>query len=129
MKNRMKKNTLNYHLFNAQMNLTGFSYNINDGGINPDKGYMVSVKGYEEIAPKDCDLIEFGRNYFLRHAAQLFNPHYYLGCWYNDGQFVFDISENIQTKEIAIALGEQQEQTAIWDCKSGSEYRLMREFN
>ena len=128
MKNTMKPNTLNFHLFNAQMNLTGFSYNIHDGGLNPDKGYMVAIKGHEEIAPKECDLIAFGRDYFLRHATELADPHYYMGCWYNDGQFVFDISENIQTKEIAIALGEQQEQTTIWDCVSGSEYRLMREF-
>jgi len=122
-------NTLFHHLLNAQTNLIGFSYNINNGDSNPDKGYMVAIKGHEETAPKDCDLIAFGKDYYLRHADQLCEPHYYIGCWYNDGQFVFDISENIQTREVAIALGELQEQTAIWDCQSGSEYRLMREFD
>jgi len=125
----MKHNTLFHHLHNAQTNLIGFSYNIYNGGLNPDKGYMVAVKGYEETAPKDSDIIAFGRDYFLRHATKLADPHYYMGCWYNDGEFVFDISENIQTKEVAIALGEQQEQSAIWDCTSGTEYRLMREFD
>ena len=121
------KNTLIAHLRNAETNHIGFSYNINTGQHNPDKGYMVSIKGYEETAPIGCDLIAFGRSYFLRHAEQLADPNYYMGCWVNAGRFVFDISENVQTKEIAIELGSMNNQQAIWDCQSGSEYRLMRE--
>lgn len=120
-------NTLIAHLRNAETNHIGFSYNINTGDQNPDQGYMVSIKGYEETAPSGCDLIAFGRSYFLRHAEQLADPNYYMGCWVNAGRFVFDISENVQTKEVAIALGQHHDQEAIWDCASGSEYRLMRE--
>ena len=120
-------NTLIAHLRNAETNHIGFSYNINTGDHNPDQGFMVSIKGYEETAPSGCDLIAFGRSYFLRHAEQLADPNYYMGCWVNAGRFVFDISENVQTKEVAIALGEHHDQEAIWDCASGSEYRLMRE--
>lgn len=120
-------NTLIAHLRNAETNHIGFSYNINTGDHNPDKGYMVSIKGYEETAPSGCDLIAFGRSYFLRHAEQLADPNYYMGCWVNAGRFVFDISENVQTKEIAIELGSMNNQQAIWDCASGSEYRLLRE--
>jgi hypothetical protein len=50
-----------------------------------------------------------------------------MGCWVNAGRFIFDISENVQTKEVAIVLGQHHDQEAIWDCASGSEYRLMRE--
>ena len=120
-------NTLIAHLRNAETNHIGFSYNINNGDSNPDQGFMVSIKGYEETAPSGCDLIAFGRSYFLRHAEQLADPNYYMGCWVNAGRFVFDISENIQTKEIAIELGSMNNQQIIWDCQSGSEYRLMRE--
>ena len=120
-------NTLIAHLRNAETNHIGFSYNINTGDHNPDKGYMVSIKGYEETAPSGCDLIAFGRSYFLRHAEQLADPNYYMGCWVNAGRFVFDISENVQTKEIAIELGSINNQQILWDCESGSEYRLMRE--
>jgi len=120
-------NTLIAHLRNAETNHIGFSYNINTGDHNPDQGFMVSIKGYEETAPSGCDLIAFGRSYFLRHAEQLADPNYYMGCWVNAGRFVFDISENIQTKEIAIELGNMNNQQIIWDCASGSEYRLMRE--
>ena len=120
-------NTLIAHLRNAETNHIGFSYNINTGDHNPDQGYMVSIKGYEETAPSGCDLIAFGRSYFLRHAEQLADPNYYMGCWVNAGRFVFDISENVQTKEVAIVLGKHHDQEAIWDCASGSEYRLMRE--
>ena len=120
-------NTLIAHLRNAETNHIGFSYNINTGDHNPDQGFMVSIKGYEETAPSGCDLIAFGRSYFLRHAEQLADPNYYMGCWVNAGRFVFDISENVQTKEVAIVLGQHHDQEAIWDCASGSEYRLMRE--
>lgn len=120
-------NTLLAHLRNAETNHIGFSYNINNGDSNPDKGYMVSVKGYEETAPSGCDLVAFGRSYFLRHSEHLANPHYYMGCWVDAGRFVFDISENVQFLETAIELGKTNEQDAIWDCTSGSEYRLMRE--
>jgi hypothetical protein len=120
-------NTLIAHLRNAETNHIGFSYNINTGDHNPDQGFMVSIKGYEETAPSGCDLIAFGRSYFLRHAVQLADPNYYMGCWVNAGRFVFDISENVQTKEVAIQLGSMNNQEAIWDCASGSEYRLMRE--
>jgi hypothetical protein len=120
-------NTLIAHLRNAETNHIGFSYNINTGDHNPDQGFMVSIKGYEETAPSGCDLIAFGRSYFLRHAEQLADPNYYMGCWVNAGRFIFDISENVQTKEVAIQLGSMNNQEAIWDCASGSEYRLMRE--
>lgn len=120
-------NTLLAHLRNAETNHIGFSYNINNGDSNPETGYMVSRKGYEQTAPQGCDLVAYGRNYFLLHAEQLADPTAYMGCWYNGSQFVFDISENIQFLETAIALGEHNEQDAIWDCASGSEYRLMRE--
>jgi hypothetical protein len=120
-------NTLIAHLRNAETNHIGFSYNINTGDHNPDQGFMVSIKGYEETAPSGCDLIAFGRSYFLRHAEQLADPNYYMGCWVNAGRFVFDISENIQFLETAIVLGQHHDQEAIWDCASGSEYRLMRE--
>lgn len=115
------------HLRNAETNHIGFSYNINNGDSNPETGYMVSRKGYEQTAPQGCDLVAFGRNYFLLHAEQLAEPTAYMGCWYNGGRFVFDISDNISMMDNAIEMGMRNDQEAIWDCASGSEYRLMRE--
>ena len=115
------------HLRNAETNHIGFSYNINNGDSNPETGYMVSRKGYEQTAPQGCDLVAFGRNYFLLHAEQLADPTAYMGCWYTEGRFVFDISDNLQLLDTAIELGMRNNQEAIWDCASGSEYRLMRE--
>jgi hypothetical protein len=114
-------------LRNAETNHIGFSYNINNGDSNPETGYMVSRVGHEEIVPQGADLVAYGKHYFLRHAEQLAEDNAYMGCWYNGSQFVFDVSENVQTKEVAIVLSEHNKQDAIWDCASGSEYRLMRE--
>lgn len=114
-------------LRNAETNNEGFSYNINNGDVNPDKGFMVSRVGHEEIVPQGADLMAYGKHYFYRHADALAESNAYMGCWYNGSQFVFDVSDNVQTKEVAILLGEINNQEAIWDCASGSEYRLMRE--
>jgi hypothetical protein len=119
--------TLIAHLRNAETNNVGFSYNINNGDSNPDHGYMVSRAGHEEIVPQGADLVAYGKHYFLRHAETLAEDNAYVGCWFDGSQFVFDISENVQTKEVAIELGNMNKQQAIWDCASGSEYRLMRE--
>jgi hypothetical protein len=114
-------------LRNAETNNVGFSYNINNGDSNPDHGYMVSRAGHEEIVPQGADLVAYGKHYFLRHAETLAEDNAYMGCWFDGSNFVFDISENIQFLETAIQLGETNNQLAIWDCASGSEYRLMRE--
>jgi len=119
--------TLIAHLRNAETNNVGFSYNINNGDSNPDHGYMVSRAGHEEIVPQGADLVAYGKHYFLRHAETLAEDNAYMGCWFDGSNFVFDISENVQTKEVAIELGSANNQLAIWDCASGSEYRLMRE--
>jgi hypothetical protein len=119
--------TLIAHLRNAETNNVGFSYNINNGDSNPDHGYMVSRAGHEEIVPQGADLVAYGKHYFLRHAETLAEDNAYMGCWFDGSNFVFDISENVQTKEVAIQLGETNNQLAIWDCASGSEYRLVRE--
>lgn len=119
---------LKSNLERAAAQQTGFSYNPTNGNTNPNKGFMVSMKGYEEIVPTGADLINAGKDYFLRHAEHFVNnAHLYMGCWHDGSQFVFDLSENVQERDIAIALGEANEQIAIWDCESGSEYRLMRE--
>lgn len=119
--------TLIAHLRNAETNNVGFSYNINNGDSNPDHGYMVSRAGHEEIVPQGADIVAYGKHYFLRHAETLAEDNAYMGCWFDGSNFVFDISENVQTKEVAIELGSANNQQAIWDCASGSEYRLMRE--
>jgi hypothetical protein len=119
--------TLIAHLRNAETNNVGFSYNINNGDSNPDHGYMVSRAGHEEIVPQGADLVAYGKHYFLRHAETLAEDNAYMGCWFDGSNFVFDISENIQFLETAIQLGETNNQQAIWDCASGSEYRLVRE--
>lgn len=115
------------HLRNAETNHIGFSYNINNGDSKPETGYMVSRKGYEQTAPQGCDLVAYGRNYFLLHAEQLADPTAYMVCLHNGGRFVFDICDNIAMMDNAIEMGMRNNQEAIWDCASGSEYRLMRE--
>ncbi len=76
----------------------GVSYNITTGQINPESGYMVSIRGYEqsfcvdEFADKDIQL------YTLKHAEMLSNASKYIGGWLDidDRKIILDVSVHIE---------------------------------
>lgn len=110
------KNTLENLLQEAQQNNSGFSFNPSTNQTNPTKGYMVSRPEYEAACGRDV-LVNFGMKYYNEHKEVLdSNANLYIGCWYNNGTFYLDISENVQTLEVATQLGLHYNQLAIWDC-------------
>lgn len=115
-------NTFIQLLEEAQNNKSGFSFNPNQ--TNPTTGYMVSRQGYEQQV-KSEDLVTIGLQYAELHKSILTNNNLYIGCWYNDGTFYLDISENVQTIEVATSLGLHYRQLAVWDCANGQEFFLI----
>jgi len=120
------KNTLENLLQEAQQKNIGFSFNPITNQVNPTTGYMVSRQGYEQQV-KSEDLVTIGLQYAELHKSVLANDNLYIGCWYNDGMFYLDISENIQTINVATSLALHYRQLTIWDCAKGQEYRLTSE--
>ena len=103
----------------------GGSYSLNTGKTNPNKGYMVSIEGCEEIH-KEIPTDESIREYILTHSEQLAMDNKYLGIWYNDKkqQWYLDVSINIDDRDKARLFGSINKQEAIWDCANGKEIKL-----
>lgn len=101
-------------LTKAQQEQSGFSFRPLTNEIDPTKGYMVSLPNHELILSPE-ELVDKGMEYFEKHK----DTHYFIGCWYSDGKFYLDLSENVQFLGIAMALGKHHNQKAIWDCTLG----------
>lgn len=103
----------------------GGSYSLNTGNTNPNKGYMVSIEGCEEIH-KDFPTDESIREYILTHSEQLAMDDKYFGIWYNEKkeQWYLDVSINMDDYEKARLFGSINKQIAIWDCANGKEIKL-----
>jgi hypothetical protein len=114
----------------------GGSLNLFSGEVNPTSGYMVSTEGNEvkiQINPRlkeDIQIYELTKQVFAYIADKIDSWHeekyLYLGLWYNskDGLWYFDLSEWVPTFAVAVKLGIQREQKAIWDCYEAVEHKL-----
>lgn len=98
----------------------GVTYNPMYCELNPSVGYMVSIKGFEEKHRDIDDDIVFG--YINKHLDELC-PTNYIGIW-KDGVWYLDISIHILDRELAIKVGQKNEQKAIWDCAKAESIYL-----
>lgn len=90
----------------------GVTYNPMYCELNPKTGYMVSIKGFEEKYPEIDEEIVF--SYILKHTYNLC-PTNYVGMWKN-GVWHLDLSIHILDLDLALKIGQKNEQKAIWDC-------------
>lgn len=114
------------HFLNEVRTNGGGSIHIPSGYVNPKKGYMVSLKGYE-LKLQDSLSMAAVIDYVdseINSTGLLNNHHTYLGIWLKDGIWFLDVSINMDDKDSAIAFGKANEQIAIWDCALGDEIVL-----
>jgi hypothetical protein len=99
----------------------GFSFNINNGDLNPSHGYMVAVsKDTERVISSAVrykrSAIENEIKRFIQDNSQILaNDNYVVGAWQNGKDLFLDVSELIEDIDEAISLAEQREQLAIYD--------------
>lgn len=98
----------------------GVTYNPMYCELNPKTGYMVSIKGFEEKHREIDEDIVFC--YIYKHLDNLC-PTNYVGMW-KDGVWHLDISIHILDRDLAIKVGEKNEQKAIWDCANAETIYL-----
>jgi hypothetical protein len=111
-------------LLESLRNTGGASYSPFTGIVNPDKGYMVALLGYEKQVSCVWNTIDLKHviNYWLtengmngdKNAWQQWNA--YLGLWEDNGKLYLDISQNITDEKVAVRLGEARKQICIYDC-------------
>jgi hypothetical protein len=100
----------------------GGSYNFITGDHNPEKGYMVSIEGHGRVSGI---LTEEGVKEFCRENADfLLSDDVYLGLWYSEGVWHYDLSINVQGLGKAVQAGLLNNQLAIWDCENNREIQL-----
>ena len=101
----------------------GASINLASGSM-PAAGYMVSRAGSEVVLDgiSRGDLERFAEAY----EEELDNSDTYLGVW-EDGEtglVYLDISDNLDNMDMAVALGVEREQLAIYAVESGETIRV-----
>ena len=100
----------------------GASLNINNGELNPTKGYFVSVVGAEKkISNFNGDDL---KNYILENSELLNLENVFLGGWMHKGEIYLDCSQQIADKRTAIIKGMERGQIAIYDAAKGKEILL-----
>lgn len=118
---------MNINKFIAQVRQNGGgSIHMPSATINPTRGYMVSLKGFEKKLKgslKVEDVMDYVHSE-IDSTGLLNNHHTYLGIWLKDGTWFLDVSINMDDETSAIAFGKANEQIAIWDCNIGEEIVL-----
>jgi hypothetical protein len=117
----------------------GASYNLRDGLLNPQEGFMVSLNGREEKVLWTEDNTLAIRDYILKYGSELDVEGSFIGAWVKSmisidletsvlgkapepiigkpEKYLFlDISINVPTLSAALKLGEANCQQAIFDC-------------
>lgn len=102
----------------------GASVNLASGSL-PANGYMVSRAGSEVVIDGGLTrehIAQFAEAYH----EELDNSDTYLGVWEDDetGLVYLDISDNLDNMDMAVALGVEREQLAIYAVENGETIRL-----
>lgn len=113
------------------LQLGGASYSPASKVLNPDTGFMVALYGYEKRIPPvtSVSALKHAINLWMAEIGFSSDPNWwtdwnaYIGIWmdHTRGLMMIDITQNIQSRDIAIALGKTRKQISIWDCENKCE--------
>jgi hypothetical protein len=113
--------------FNATIKNGGASYNLTTGELNPNKGYFVSVAGSETKIPFSQFSEDHIKDFVNANAIALSDANCFVGSWIEHNTVYLDISEQLFDKRIALTLGLQRNQLAIYDAVLGKVIDLPTE--
>jgi hypothetical protein len=109
----------------AAQNRGGFSVSMRTGG-KPASGFMVAQAGHTHTFPAeildDREKLARAIDGMIMSEHQAFaGKDTYLGGWVHDGKLWLEPSDNIASREQALAEGRKRGQAAIWDVTGGRE--------
>jgi hypothetical protein len=108
---------------NSIINNGGATYNLMTGEFNPDHGYIVSIKGYEDRSKFNEVSLQHKIVEYVKKNADVFidakNHELFLGGWIDNGELFLDVSVLIEDKDKAIRVAILNSQLAYYDCKLG----------
>jgi hypothetical protein len=94
-------------------------------GSAPTTGYQVAMTGRTQQYPAadmhDTEALTRAFDDFLSKNSDILTPggNVYIGGWEEGGQLWLEPSENIESRDDAVALGQSRDQIAIWDNANG----------
>jgi len=96
------------------------------GEKTPSTGYMVSIRGLEEIITPECILACFQpvANYLFENEDILSKENHFFGFWSCSGKVYLDVSIKFECINEAHQFGYDNKQLAIWDLANMEEITL-----
>lgn len=111
------------------------SKSLEGGSVNPinlntpKSGYMVSLRGCEEIYKRPSDISQLFVNLLIDKITHLLNVNdYYIGVWRDEetGLIYVDLSVNIAELSTALKVAEYNNQLAIYDVENNKVIYLRK---
>ncbi len=112
------------NFFNSTIQNGGASYNINTGELNPDKGYFVAVPKFHLEIPFSTFNEDSVADYVSKYGFTLTAEHTFVGSWIENNTVHLDVTEQLFDKRIAVTLGLQRNQLAVFDAFEGKTISL-----
>jgi hypothetical protein len=113
---------------NSIINNGGATYNLMTNEFNPDHGYIVSIKGYEDRSKFNEVSLQHKIVEYVKKNADVFidaeNHELFLGGWIDNGDLFLDVSTLIEDKDKAIRVAIVNDQKAYYDCNIGKSINL-----
>jgi hypothetical protein len=113
---------------NSIINNGGATYNLMTNEFNPDHGYIVSIKGYEDRSKFNEVSLQHKIVEYVKKNADVFidakNHELFLGGWIDNGDLFLDVSVLIEDKDEAIRVAILNSQLAYYDCVLGKSINL-----
>tara|TARA_R110002096_G_scaffold431590_1_gene647049 strand:- start:384 stop:788 length:405 start_codon:yes stop_codon:yes gene_type:complete len=104
----------------------GGTFSMN-GERTGSTGYMVSIRGPEEIVTPEC-ILESGyqpvANFLFNNEELLSNENHFFGFWSCSGKVYLDVSVRFECINKAHQFGYDNKQLAIWDLANMVEITL-----
>jgi hypothetical protein len=113
--------------FNSTIQNGGASYNITTGELNPNVGYFVSVPNHEVKIPFSQFNADVVTTFINTNAELLSGEHTFVGTWIENNTVYLDVTEQLFDKRIALRLGLERNQLAIYDATTGKVINLPSE--
>lgn len=113
---------------NSIIGTGGATYNLLTGEFNPDRGFMVSIKGHEDVSKFNVNNLQYTIARYIRIKADLIlsgeNQELFLGAWVDGEDLYLDVSIHIESRAEAIRVAISNEQIAYYDCNLGESIEV-----
>jgi hypothetical protein len=87
-----------------------------------EDGYVVALPKYHERRVPTIDDIEIFD--YVKQKAHLITSNRHFTVWYDGGDYILNVSEVLDDRELAILIGKSRKQKVIWCNQTGESIVL-----